>query len=77
MPILTRALAVVAALALATCACAQANPELPRPEDGYFQVPQRVAPGVWVLAEPTFQVQPIGNVTIIEQTDSLVLVDAG
>jgi hypothetical protein len=50
---------------------------LPRPEDGYFQVPVKVADGVWVLAQPTFQVQPIGNVGVIEQSDGLVLVDAG
>ena len=45
--------------------------------DGYFQAVVRVASGVWVLAEPRFQVQPIGNVTVIEQADGLVLVDAG
>jgi glyoxylase-like metal-dependent hydrolase (beta-lactamase superfamily II) len=33
--------------------------------------------GVWLLAEPKFQLQPIGNVTVIEQRDGLVLVDAG
>ena len=36
-----------------------------------------MADHVWVLAEPRFQVQPIGNVTVIEQSDGLVLVDAG
>jgi glyoxylase-like metal-dependent hydrolase (beta-lactamase superfamily II) len=46
-------------------------------DDGYFQLIVRVAPGVWLLAEPKFQVQPIGNVTVIEQADGLVLVDAG
>jgi glyoxylase-like metal-dependent hydrolase (beta-lactamase superfamily II) len=49
----------------------------PRPEDGYFQETTKVAPGVWVLAEPRFQVQPIGNVTVVEQADGLVLIDAG
>ena len=44
---------------------------------GYFQQVAPVAPGVWVLSEPAFQVQPIGNVTVIEQDDGLVLVDAG
>ncbi len=77
MLILARALALVAALALATGAAAQPRPDLPRPEDGYFQTPERVARRVWVLAEPTFQVQPIGNVTVVEQADGLVLVDAG
>ena len=46
-------------------------------DTGYFQQVVTVAPGVWVLAEPRFQVQPIGNVTVIEQADGLVLVDAG
>lgn len=44
---------------------------------GYLQRTQSVAPHVWLLAEPSFQVQPIGNVTVIEQADGLVLVDAG
>jgi glyoxylase-like metal-dependent hydrolase (beta-lactamase superfamily II) len=46
-------------------------------DTGYLQQIAAVAPGVWVLAEPKFQLQPIGNVTVIEQTDGLVLVDAG
>jgi glyoxylase-like metal-dependent hydrolase (beta-lactamase superfamily II) len=46
-------------------------------DTGYFQEIVPIAPGVWVLAEPRFQVQPIGNVTVIEQRDGLVLVDAG
>lgn len=49
----------------------------PAADTGYFQLTRKIAPGVWVLAEPKFQVQPIGNVTIIEQSDGLVLVDAG
>jgi glyoxylase-like metal-dependent hydrolase (beta-lactamase superfamily II) len=66
------------ALLLATpTARAQTAPERPRPEDGYFQELIKVAPGIWTLAEPRFQVQPIGNVTIIEQSDGLVLVDTG
>ena len=51
--------------------------ELPRPEDGVLQQPVKVAPGVWALTQPRFQVQPVGNVTVIEQSDGLVLVDAG
>src|SRR5690242_12510574 len=31
---------------------------LPRPDDGYFQTPLKVAPSVWVLAQTRFQVQP-------------------
>jgi glyoxylase-like metal-dependent hydrolase (beta-lactamase superfamily II) len=67
----------LAIAALALLAGPAAAAEGPRPEDGYFQEATKVAPGVWVLAEPRFQVQPIGNVTIIEQSDSLVLIDAG
>jgi glyoxylase-like metal-dependent hydrolase (beta-lactamase superfamily II) len=49
----------------------------PAADTGYFQTILPVADHVWVLAEPRFQVQPIGNVTVIEQSDGLVLVDAG
>lgn len=49
----------------------------PRAEDAGVQEVRAVAPGVWVLMEPRFQVQPIGNVTVIEQADGLVLVDSG
>lgn len=71
-------LALLSALALSLAApSGQPTPERPRPEDGYFQETIRVAPGVWTFAEPRFQVQPIGNVTVIEQSDGLVLVDSG
>ena len=49
----------------------------PAADTGYFQQTFPVTDHVWVLAEPKFQVQPIGNVTVIEQSDGLVLVDAG
>jgi len=49
----------------------------PAADTGYFQSVQSVGRGVWLLAEPKFQLQPIGNVTVIEQQDGLVLVDAG
>src|SRR5215472_2356185 len=49
----------------------------PAADTGYFQTIFPVTDHVWVLAEPKFQVQPIGNVTVIEQSDGLVLVDAG
>ena len=70
-------LSVLAFLLSTPSASAQQAPEYPRPDDGYFQKTTKVAPGVWTLAEPRFQVQPIGNVTVIEQSDGLVLVDAG
>ena len=49
----------------------------PAADTGYFQIVRKVTDGVWLLAEPKFQLQPIGNVTVIEQKDGLVLVDAG
>ncbi|MDI9237998.1 MBL fold metallo-hydrolase [Lysobacter sp. LF1] len=50
----------------------------PTEADGYFQRISRIDDGVWVIAQPQpFQVQPIGNVTVIEQADGLVLIDAG
>jgi len=70
-------LAATILIAGPAAATAQAGPELPQPEDGYFQETVKVAAGVWVLMELKFQVQPIGNVTVIEQSDGLVLVDAG
>ncbi|RJF85889.1 MBL fold metallo-hydrolase [Sphingomonas cavernae] len=50
---------------------------LPTPEDGYYQQLVPVTKGVWALVQTGFHLQPIGNVTIIEQADGLVLVDAG
>jgi glyoxylase-like metal-dependent hydrolase (beta-lactamase superfamily II) len=70
----------VSANAVAAAGDAPATPSSetsPTDGTGYFQNVYRVADGVWVLAEPEFQAQPIGNVTIIEQSDGLVLVDAG
>lgn len=69
---------------------APAAPETPRPPpyvppadgpveaDGYYEIIEAVAPGIWVIrqAKP-FHLQPIGNVTVIEQADGLVLVDGG
>jgi len=49
----------------------------PAADIGYFQIIRPVTKGVWLLTEPKFQLQPIGNVTVIEQRDGLVLVDAG
>lgn len=55
----------------------QAAKELPTAADGYFEQLETVAPGVWRIAQPGFQVQPIGNVTVVEQADGLVVIDAG
>ena len=49
----------------------------PAADIGYFQIVRPVTKGVWLLTEPKFQLQPVGNVTVIEQRDGLVLVDAG
>ncbi|MFN3945752.1 MAG: MBL fold metallo-hydrolase [Allosphingosinicella sp.] len=45
---------------------------------GHLQIIEPLAPRVWLIrqAEP-FQLQPVGNVTLIEQADGLVLVDSG
>lgn len=65
------------ALLLATLIILAAGPVAAQPDDGDLQQPHRVASGVWVLTQSRFQVQPIGNVTVIEQTHGLVLVDTG
>lgn len=67
-------LAVVCAVCCATDVSAS-EPNVV--DDGYFQVVERIDLHVWVLVEPRFQIQPVGNVAVIEQTDGLVLVDSG
>lgn len=70
----------LALLALAAAARADAPSEdaRPLPNDGVFEVAEALAPGVWSIrqAQP-FHVQPVGNVTVIEQAAGLVLVDSG
>lgn len=68
--------AILAVGTPATAAPPDAPPELVA--DGYFEVAEKVADHVWIIrqAEP-FHLQPIGNVTVIEQADGLVMVDAG
>ncbi len=47
-------------------------------DDGYFEIWQDVTPGVAVIRQARpFHLQPIGNVTVIDQSDGLVLVDSG
>ncbi len=47
-------------------------------DDGYFEIWEDVGPGVAVIRQARpFHLQPIGNVTVIEQSDGLVLVDSG
>ena len=68
-------LAIVLVALMAVSPAAAAEPDLA--DTGYLQTLKRIDARVWVLAEPKFQVQPIGNVTIVEQSDGVVLVDAG
>lgn len=68
---------LLAVAIIATPTSAQPPREPPRPADGYYQETLPIAGGVWAFVQPRFQVQPAGNVTLIEQTDGLVLVDAG
>ncbi|MBX7249602.1 MAG: MBL fold metallo-hydrolase [Caulobacteraceae bacterium] len=50
----------------------------PTPGDGYYETIESVAPGVWTIRQASsFHLQPIGNVTVIDQADGLVLVDGG
>jgi glyoxylase-like metal-dependent hydrolase (beta-lactamase superfamily II) len=57
-----------------------ASPPAPHalPADGYSQIIEKVADGIWVIrqAKP-FHLQPIGNVVVVEQKDGLVLLDSG
>ncbi|HEX4738717.1 MAG TPA: MBL fold metallo-hydrolase [Allosphingosinicella sp.] len=48
------------------------------PADGYSEIIEKVADGIWVIrqAKP-FHLQPIGNVVVVEQKDGLVLLDSG
>lgn len=71
----------IAVLLAASCASAPAPPREPWPatvDNPFLQIMERVTDRVYVLrqAQPNFA-GVIGNVTIIEQDDSLVLVDSG
>jgi glyoxylase-like metal-dependent hydrolase (beta-lactamase superfamily II) len=45
---------------------------------GHLEVIEALEPGIWLIrqAEP-FQLRPVGNVTVIEQADGLILIDSG
>lgn len=79
MPLVARSLlAVVGALFFLSAAPASAQSDGPIPADGYYEIIERAAPGVWLIRqEKPFHLQPIGNVVVIEQSDGLVLVDSG
>jgi glyoxylase-like metal-dependent hydrolase (beta-lactamase superfamily II) len=66
-----------AALALPSLARA-ADDDGPLHEDGYYEIIEPITPRLWQIrqAKP-FHLQPIGNVTVIDQADGLVLVDSG
>jgi len=84
-----RIFAILVCFCLAGCVSAPpdlSNPPSPAyaedllvtPADGYLQEPTRIDRRIIVFASPQpFHVQPIGNVTAIEQRDGFVLVDAG
>lgn len=73
---------ILGAALAAACPTVQAPVQAQQPADaslaGYLETIERVAPHVWLIRQPEpFHLQPIGNVTIIEQSDGLVLIDAG
>ncbi len=69
---------VLLSLAVLACSPGVAPADTASLEAGARQVAVRVAPGVHVLHQAeVFQPAPIGNVTVIEQVDGLVLVDTG
>ena len=58
--------------------CQTARPTPDSDPTGYFQQPYLIADHVHVLRQGAgFHVEVIGNVTVVEQTDGLVLIDAG
>jgi glyoxylase-like metal-dependent hydrolase (beta-lactamase superfamily II) len=68
-----------AAMAAPGLGLAAAPDDGPLPEDGYYEIiePQN-SDRLWLIrqAKP-FHLQPIGNVTVIDQADGLVMVDCG
>lgn len=68
-----------AALALAGATRADAADDGPLPEDGYYEVIETLhSTRLWSIRQgKPFHLQPIGNVTVIDQADGLVVVDAG
>src|SRR5215217_3990951 len=74
---------------LLLCACAITPPALAAtqsptaatgraPSDGRLMPPERVTDHVWVMRQPDrLWAAVIGNVTIVEQSDGVVLIDSG
>ena len=47
-------------------------------ESGALQTIDRVGPGVWLIRQrQPFELQPVGNVEVIEQSHGLILIDGG
>lgn len=73
---------MLAAAAIAAPAC-QSQPTAPSierraAEDGRLMPPEKVADHVWVMRQPDrLWAAVIGNVTIIEQDDGILLIDSG
>jgi glyoxylase-like metal-dependent hydrolase (beta-lactamase superfamily II) len=65
-------------LSQAIIGLAIAQPVLAKPLPGALETIEGVAPGVWSIhqREP-FELQPVGNVEVIEQGRGLVLIDGG
>jgi len=69
-------LLLIASCSTAFCQTAKTTPE--SDPTGYFQQPYLIADHVHMLRQGAgFHVEVIGNVTVVEQTDGLVLIDAG
>jgi glyoxylase-like metal-dependent hydrolase (beta-lactamase superfamily II) len=63
---------------IAVAALAIAQPVSAAPISGALQTIEQVAPGVWSIHQrQPFQLQPVGNVEVIEQSRGLVLIDGG
>lgn len=72
-------LSSAALLALAALSCAPAPAAKQREvEDGRLMAPEKVADHVWVMRQPDrLWAAVIGNVTIVEQANGVVMIDSG
>ena len=63
---------------LAIAALTIALPSFAHAESGALQTIEQVAPGIWSIHQrQPFELQPVGNVEVIEQSRGLVLIDGG
>lgn len=63
---------------VATAILAIAQPALAKAPAGALETIERVAPGVWSIHQyQPFELQPVGNVEVIEQRRGLILIDGG